>query len=75
MHARSRAQRLLLPFSLLILRFGQLSLFTGCIERMSEAEMPEERDGSPAAGSRCEPAVGEACVTGLFPLEFMDLNP
>ena len=38
MRARSRAQRLLLPFSPLILRFRQLSPFTDCIEGMSKAE-------------------------------------
>ena len=39
MHARSRAQRSLLPFSPLILRFGQLSPFTDYIEGMSGAEV------------------------------------
>jgi hypothetical protein len=63
---RSRAQRLLLPFSLLILRFGQLSPFTGCIAHAFEAEravgarrLARSWFVTRAGGGRgmCEPAV------------------
>ena len=50
MHARSRAQRLLLPFSPLILRFGQLSPFTDCIEGM-------ERSGSGRRSATARPQL------------------
>ena len=77
MRARSRAQRLLLPFSPLILRFGQFSPFTDCIERMSEAEaavgarqLARSWFVMRASGGRgmCESAVpprdlGQMCLT------------